>query len=62
MNCDNPFREEQLQKFPETPQRDIWQWVQCKGYRCLATQTKDGKWLCFATRKELTDIIEVYPG
>jgi len=60
MNCDLPSREEKLQEFLKTPQKSPQQWVQCKGYRCLATPTQDGKWVCFATGKELTDIIKVY--
>ena len=61
MDCYVPSRNEKLQEFLATPNIDKSRWVQCKGYRCLAIPTDDGKWLCFATGKELTDIIHVYP-
>jgi len=62
MNCDVPGREENLNKAHKTPQKDQQHWVQCKGYRCLATLSADQKWICFATGKELTDVINVYPS
>lgn len=34
-------------------------WVQCKGYRCLATIDYKGRWKAFLTGKELPDVIKV---
>jgi len=34
-------------------------WVQCKGYRCLAYQNADGRWVNFYTGKQLADFVEV---
>jgi hypothetical protein len=61
MDCDVPSRTEKLLKFKLRLDPEKAYWVQCKGCRCLAIPAPDGKWLCFATGKELTDIIQVYP-
>lgn len=33
--------------------------VQCKGFRCMAYRTDEGKWVSTFTREELKDIIRV---
>ncbi len=62
MECDEvPSRLDKLLKFRQESQTEEVHWVRCKGFRCLAIPTKDGKWKCFATGEELSDVIEVLP-
>jgi hypothetical protein len=42
-----------------TPPAEETHWVQCNGHRCLAIVDKNGKWKCFATGLELTDVVKI---
>lgn len=37
-------------------------WVRCADYHCLAFMDNTGKWFAVATGKEVTGVVEVYPG
>jgi hypothetical protein len=60
MDCNITYRREKLGEFILTPESEKTFWVQCKGYRCLALLTKDGKWKCFATGEELHNVLNVH--
>ena len=59
MDCDVPFRKEKLNEFKVLPYPEQAHWVLCSGKRCLAILNDHRKWLCFATGKELTDVVTV---
>lgn len=44
-----------------TPPEGVNVMVQCKGFRCLAHRTREGKWISTFSEEELEDIVRVYP-
>ena len=59
MNCPVKFRQSKMDLYLTTPPAEETHWVQCNGHRCLAIVDKNGKWKCFATGLELTDVVKI---
>lgn len=45
----------------ELPPVGLMVLVQCKGFRCLAYRTAEGKWMTAFTHEELDNVIGVLP-
>jgi len=60
MKCPVHFRLVKMSLYLSAPPSEETHWVQCNGVKCLAMMTKDGKWRCFATGKELSDGVQLH--
>jgi hypothetical protein len=60
MNCPVNFQKEEIGTYMYAARSEQTQWIQCKGYRCLAILDENGTWRCFATGKELKNVVKVH--
>jgi hypothetical protein len=60
MDCEVTDREEKIDAYLSVPPLNQTRWIQCKGYKCLGVLDPSGKWRCFATGRELIDIVKIH--
>ncbi len=60
MDCEVASRIEKIEVLLSAPQPGDTHWIECRGYRCLGILDQSGKWRCFASGKEITEVIKVY--